>query len=375
MASEKKKKRFRSLPRIIRSKSAAAKEPGTAPGTVMHVGERHLEKVHITIHDYDEQHVDEIHISDIEESRPYLDNKSKTWIKVCGLHDVEKLKRIWLYFDLHPLIQEDIVNTSQRPKAELYENNLFFVLRMMYYSEDDRSLVSEQVSIVLGENYVLSFQETDKPYFKPVVERLNISNTRLRKLGPDYLTYALVDTIVDHYFSVLENLGNRIEQLEEELLTEPNNDTLHQVHSLRREVIYFRKTVWPLRDTVNSTIRDESPFIDDSVKVFLRDVYDHMVQVIDNVENYRDILLGLHDMYMSHVSNKMNEIMKVLTIIATIFIPLTFIAGIYGMNFDPAASPYNMPELSWYWGYPAAMLVMIAITVVMVLYFKRKDWL
>jgi len=369
-----KKKKFR-LPGIFHHRLHGRKKPGSAPGTIEHVGERRLDEVQLTIHDYDEKHIDEIPIRKVEECKPYLEKATKTWLKVYGLHDVEKLKTIWSYFDLHPLIQEDIVNTTQRPKVELYDNNMFFVLRMLTYSERDHQLESEQVGIVLGKNYVLSFQESDNPIFNPVLERLKFGNVRIRKLGVDYLAYALIDNIVDHYFKVLGGLGDRIEILEDELLDQPTQETFHNIHALRRELIAFRKAVWPLRDTLNSTIRDESPFIQDATKIFLRDVYDHMVQIIDNIENYRDMIMGMHDIYMTHVGNRMNEIMKVLTIIATIFIPLTFIAGIYGMNFNPEASPYNMPELQWYWGYPAAMAVMAVLAVVMIFYFKRKGWL
>lgn len=370
-----KKRLYKRLPGFRRGNFQGNKKPGSAPGTLHHTGEKFLQDIQITIHDYDADHVDEIIIRDIEECKPYLENPSKTWIKICGLHDIEKLKTIWSYFDLHPLIQEDILNTSQRPKAEGYENNMYFVLRMLQYSEEEHELKSEQISIVLGENYVLSFQESENPYFAPVLERLKVHQGRIRKLGPDYLTYALIDTIVDHYFRVLETLGERMEIIEEELMESPSENTFQQIHGLRREVIFFRKSVWPLRDAINTTIRDESTFIDDSTNIFLRDVYDHMVQIIDNIENYREMIMGMHDMYMSHVSNRMNEVMKVLTIIATIFIPLTFIAGIYGMNFDPEASPYNMPELGWYWGYPVAMVSMFVIAVIMVFYFKRKEWI
>ncbi|MFH5832022.1 magnesium/cobalt transporter CorA [Halalkalibaculum sp. DA3122] len=351
------------------------KKPGSAPGTIEHIGEQRLDDVQLTIYDYDAEHMDQVSIENVEESRPYLENPSKTWIKICGVHDIEKLTSIWSYFDLHPLVQEDIVNTTQRPKAELYEHNIYFVIRMLTWSEERGQIESEQVSIVLSDNYVLSFQESDHDFFKPVVDRLMYGNVRIRKHGMDYLAYALIDTVVDHYFSVLEHLADRIEHLEDLVLDDPDKETLHQIHALRRDLIFFRKSVWPLRDMLNSTIRDESPFIEERTKLFLRDVYDHMVQIIDNIENYRDMVIGMHDIYMSHVSNKMNEVMKVLTIIATIFIPLTFIAGIYGMNFDPAASPYNMPELQWYWGYPLVMLLMFIMAIVMMVYFRKKGWL
>lgn len=361
-------------PSIKLRKARKRKAPGTAPGTIEHIGEQHMDEIKITVHDYDEAHLEEIAIGEIEKAQPYLNDPSKTWIKVRGLHDTDKLKTIWNFFELHPLIQEDIVNTSQRPKVELYDNCIFFVLRMLTYSEKDKSFQTEQISIVLGENFVISFQETDEAYFKPILDRLAVEGSRIRKLGADYLTYALIDAVVDYYYNIIEHLAVEIEKLEEELLDDPEEAHLEKIHKLRREIIYFRKSVWPLRDAINSAIRDDSKFIGDNTKIFLRDVYDHMVQVIDNIENYRDMVLGLHDMYMSSVSHKMNEVMKVLTIIATIFIPLTFVAGIYGMNFDPETSPYNMPELSWYWGYPASLSLMAVIAFVMLIYFKRKDW-
>lgn len=371
-----KKQLKRILPRFKSRRIHSAKDPGTAPGTVQHVGEQRVEEVRITIHDYDTDHVEEIPIDDIEEARPYLENPSKTWIKVYGLHDVEKLKTIWSYFDLHPLIQEDIVSTQQRPKAEQYDNCIFFVLRALHLSgTGEESLDTEQISIVLGDRFVLSFQETDKPYFNPLLDRLKIPGARIRQRGPDYLAYTMIDTVVDHYFKVLETLGDLTESLEETLIEDPSEETFRHIHQLRRTLSYFRKTVWPLRDLLNSTIRDDSPHIREETNIYLRDVYDHVVQIIDNVESYRDIIMGMHDMYMSHVSNRMNEVMKVLTIIATIFIPLTFIAGLYGMNFDPGASPWNMPELGWYWGYPASLLAMAVVAAVMIYYFKRKEWL
>lgn len=362
------------LPSVRLRKSQHRKAPGSAPGTIEHIGERHMDEIEITVYDYDENSLQEIPIDKIQKAQQYLDSPSKTWIKVCGLHDTEKLKSIWSFFDLHPLIQEDIVNTSQRPKVETYDNCIFFVLRMLTFSKDEERMQAEQISIVLGKNYVISFQETNKDYFNPILNRLAVADSRIRKRNTDYLTYALIDTIVDYYYQIIEQIAEDIETLEDELLQDPDDHLLNHVHKIRREIIYFRKSVWPLRDAINTAIRDESQFISDDTKIFLRDVYDHMVQVIDNIENYRDMILGLHDMYMSHVSNKMNEVMKVLTIIATIFIPLTFVAGIYGMNFDPEASPLNMPELDWYWGYPASLGFMAVISFIMIIYFRRKGW-
>jgi magnesium transporter len=362
---------------LSHKKSRRSNKPGTAPGIPHYLGDQKVEEVRINLLDYDVDHLDSLSVTEIEECRPYLEEPSKTWINVTGLHDVEKLKSIWSYFDLHPLIQEDIVNTSQRPKVESYNNCIFFVLRMFTYSTEKKALQAEQISVVLGPNYVLSFQETNSNYFKPIHGRIENEGGRIRSQPTDYLAYALIDMVVDHYFTVIEQLGDELERLEDLLFEdeEGHDDLLQQIHSIRREIVLFRKAIWPLRDALNTAIRDESDLISDNTKLFLRDVHDHIIQVIDSVENYRDLVLSLHDLYMSNMSNRMNEIMKVLTIIATIFIPLTFIAGIYGMNFDPAASPYNMPELSYYWGYPIFWAVMLVSAGVMVYYFKRKGWL
>lgn len=362
-------------------KKTRKKPPGQIPGTAIHTGVQRLDDVLFTVHDFDEQHYNSVDIQNIEKSEPYLSDKSKTWIQVRGLHDIERLKIVWDYFNLHPLVQEDIVNTSQRPKVENYPDAVFLVLRMIASRENgadvnsNANLETEQVSIVLGANYVLSFQESDEPVFDPIIKRLKLENTRLRKFEADYLAYALTDTIVDHYFSVLDLIGESIESIEEEIISNPKEIHLQKIHALLRDLIFFRKSVWSLRDGINSLIRDDSPLIREDVKIFLRDVYDHIVQVIDSIENSREMIYGLYDMYMSGLSNRMNEVMKVLTIIATIFIPLTFVAGIYGMNFDPEASPYNMPELNWYWGYPASLGVMIVIAIIMVIYFRRKHWI
>ncbi len=358
-------------------KRVRIKPPGQIPGTPIHTGEQRLEHVLMTVHDFDEEHYNVIPITKIEKSEPYLQDKSKTWIQVRGLHDIEKLQSVWHYFDLHPLVQEDIVSTSQRPKVEQYSDHIFVVLRMITHKKAENGPVqlhTEQVSVVLGENYVLSFQECDEPVFEPICKRLELTTTRLRKFGSDYLAYALIDTIIDHYFHALDEIGEHIENVEELILENPKQEHLHKIHALRRDLIYFRKSVWSLRDGINSLIRDDIPLISQDVKVFLRDVYDHLVQVIDSIETNREMVFGLFDMYMSGLSNRMNEVMKVLTIIATIFIPLTFIAGIYGMNFDPDVSPWNMPELNWYFGYPFSLALMLLLAGGMVLYFRKRGW-
>lgn len=355
------------IPSFMR-RQTSLKKPGSAPGTVLFTGEQKMEDIELNLVDFDSEQLGEYRLEQISDSKKYLDSPTKTWINVFGLHELEKLKEIWGYFNLHPLVQEDIVNTSQRPKIEEYPDHTFFVLRMINYLEETGDLNVEQVSVVLGKNYVLSFQEDDFPIFDPVMHRLRNGAPRLRSHGPDYLAYALIDTIVDHYFRVLEALGEEIELLEDRILEDFDDEIPGQIHALRRKVVFFRKAIWPMRDGLNNLLRDESPFIREEHKIYYRDVYDHLVQIIDGLENYRDTIIGMLDMYMSQVSNKMNEVMKVLTIIATIFIPLTFIAGIYGMNFQ------YMPELQWKWSYPLVWALMILVTGGMVVYFRKKDW-
>ncbi|MEX0609360.1 MAG: magnesium/cobalt transporter CorA [Balneolaceae bacterium] len=356
------------LPSFLKHK-AIAKKPGLPPGTLQFTGKKRLDEVIIKLNDYDTEQLGEYNLETVDASKPYLDSPSKTWLSIYGLHDVEKLKEIWSYFELHPLVQEDILNTNQRAKIEAYPDHMFFVLRMISVDEASDELNVEQVSIVLGKNYVLSFQEDDIPIFEPVLHRLRTAAPRLRKSGPDYLAYALIDTIVDHYFKVLEHFGDEIEELEEKIIENFDDSIPQRIHALRRKLIFFRKSVWPMRDNLNALLRDESSFIDEENKIYFRDVNDHLVQIIDGLENYRDMVIGMLDMYMSQVSNKMNEVMKVLTIIATIFIPLTFIAGVYGMNFE------YMPELGIRWAYPAVWVIMIIASIIMLYFFRKKNWL
>jgi magnesium transporter len=285
------------------------------------------------------------------------------------------IEKIGKNFNLHPLLLEDILNTGQRPKAEDFEDHIFIVSKMLYFEETESEIISEQLSVIIGANFVISFQERHGDVFNAVRERIRNGKGRIRKMGSDYLAYALLDAVVDHYFLILEKLGEKIEGLEEDLLTNPTTETMQSIHNLKREMIFLRKSVWPLREVVNSLEKGESKLIKKSTKIYLRDVYDHTIQVMDSVESFRDVLSGMLDLYLSVISNKMNEVMKVLTIIATIFIPLTFIAGIYGMNFNPEASPFNMPELNWHFGYPAVWLVMILIGLTMLGFFKNKKWL
>ncbi len=347
----------------------ASKKAGMSPGVLVHVGEQKIEKARITLMSYDPARQEEKELKYIEDSFAYKDTPPVSWINIDGLHEVELIEKIGTHFGIHPLTQEDIVNTGQRPKVEDFEDYIYLVFKMLKFDETSGHIVSEQVSLILGPHYLISFQETQGDVFNFVRERIRKGRLRIRKSGPDYLAYALIDAVVDHYFLILEKMGERIEHFEEQLHVQPSPEILQAIYDLKREMIYFRKQVWPMREVLNAWQKAESDLVREANDVFIRDVYDHTIQVIDTIESFRDIISGMMDLYLSTVSNKMNEVMKVLTIMATIFIPLTFVAGIYGMNFK------YMPELEWKWSYPVLWMVLIVIFVGMVFYFKRKKWL
>ncbi len=323
----------------------------------------------ITIIDYDKTQFQKKEAKRVEECFPFKDKPTVTWINIDGIHQVDIIEKIGNHFNIHPLVLEDIVNTGQRPKMEDFVDYIFIVLKMLYYDEKANETKAEQISLILGSNFVVSFQESKGDVFDPIRDRIRSDRGRVRKMGADYLAYALIDAIVDNYFTILEKLGEKIEGIEDELVTNPASETLQTIHSLKKEMIILRKSVWPLREVISRLERWESPLIKKSLEIYLRDVYDHTIQVIDAIETFRDMLSGMLDIYLSSVSNRMNEVMKVLTIIATIFIPLTLIAGIYGMNFR------YMPELESRWSYPIVYLIMFAVGVLMVIYFRRKKWL
>lgn len=339
------------------------------PGTMVHVGEKKTDKVKITIIDYDEARFQEKEAKTVEACFPFKDKPMVTWVNINGIHDIGIMEKLGKCYELHPLTLEDIVNTSQRPKYEDFEKYIFTVLKMLYYDEKEHEIKVEQVSLILGSNFVISFQEKEGDVFDPIRERIRNAKGRIRKMGADYLAYSLIDAIVDNYFAILEKIEEKIEGMEEVLVTNPTPKTLQTIHDLKRDIIFLRKSVWPLREVISGLERAESPLIHESTDIFLRDVYGHTIQVIDTVETFRDMISGMLDIYLSSISNKMNEVMKVLTIIATIFIPLTFIAGIYGMNFK------YMPELGWRWGYAMVWFVVAMITISMVVFFKKRKWL
>ncbi len=354
------------MPKFIKKRS---KKAGLPPGTLVHIGERKTEKIKITIMDYDETQFQVRETETLEECYPFKDRPTIIWINIDGIHEIETLEKLGDCFGLHPLTLEDILNTDQRPKIEDYGEYIFIVLKMLYPDDETGEILAEQVSLVLGKNFVISFQEREGDIFNSVRERIRSGKGRIRKMGADYLVYSLLDSIVDNYFIILEKLGERIEFLEEKLIINPVPETINLIHKLKREMIFLRRSVWPLREVIGSIERGESSLIKGSTNIYLRDVYDHTIQVIDTIETFRDILSGMLDIYLSSVSNRLNAVMKVLTIIATIFMPLTFIAGIYGMNFK------YMPELEWRLGYPVILLTMVSIGVLMLVSFRKKKWL
>jgi len=360
------------MPHLIKQLS---KSKGLKPGTVVFIGEKKLEKTQIRIIDYDKDAMEERRIESVEKCFPFKEKPTVTWINIDGLHEVEVIEKIGRHFEIHPLILEDIANTGQRPKLDSSGGLIFLSLKMLTTNMESNRIQREQFSFVVGPNFVISFQEKIGDVFEPVRERIRKQVPRDRFLGSDYLAYSLVDAVVDAYFSVLEILSERIEEVEEQLLDDPGPEHLESIHELRRELVLMRKAVWPLREVIGGLARLDSELIQDSTRAYLRDLYEHTVQVIDTVETFRDMVTGLLDIYLSSVSNRMNEVMKVLTIIATIFIPLGFLAGVYGMNFDTSTSRFNMPELGLHYGYILFWVLALIIGGGLFLFFKRKKWL
>ena len=341
---------------------------GLAPETLVFTGTRKLHTVRVDVIDYSETALNELSNVSVNQCGELAKAPSVTWINVNSVHDVGLIDGLGKCLDLHPLTLEDIVNTYQRPKTEEFSNYIYVVLKMVAFNEAANQVEIEHVSLILGENYVISFQEDEGDVFDAVRERLRTAKGRIRSMRADYLAYALMDAVVDHYFLAVEGIGDRIEDMDDRILAHPKPHDIQEVHRLKREILSLRKAVWPLREELGA-IENSSALIRKETKVFLRNLYDHTTQVIEIVETFRDILGGMHDTYLTSISNRMNEIMKVLTIIATIFIPLTFIVGVYGMNFE------HMPELKWPWGYYMIWGVMLAVGIGMISYFKRKKWI
>ncbi|MFZ2472111.1 MAG: magnesium/cobalt transporter CorA [Methanothrix sp.] len=351
--------------------------------------EKLLERPKITIIDYDEQHYHEAEVKEVEECFRFKDRPTVTWINIDGLHQMEVLEKLGSCYGIHPLVLEDIL-TDQRPKIEDYDDYIFIVLKMLYYDEKgdkkaeagggeesgededdlgDTNLDMDQVSMILGPNFIISFKEKEVDVFNPLRDRLRTAKGKIRKQGADYLAYSMIDAIVDHYFLIMEKLGDRFEDLEDVVVSDPEPGILPTIYNLKRDMLFLRKSVWPLREAISKMQRSDSPLVSEAIKIYLRDVYDHTIQVIENIETFRDMSASLLETYLSSLSNKLNEVIKLLTIISTIFIPLTFLAGLYGMNFR------FMPELESPLGYPAVLLLMLMVVVIMMVYFRKKEWI
>lgn len=345
------------------------KKAGLPPGTLIHIGEIKNEHPVVTVVDYDENNLTIENSLSIKDALSMKKHTAYRWINLDGIHDSNIIKSIGSFYGIHPLVLEDIQNTGQRPKVEEYEGYLFIVVRMIYFDNNINEITTEQVSIIMGKDYLLTFQENKDNFFIPLIDRISKGISNIRKMGIDYLLYAILDLIVDSYFLVLEKTGEEIELSEDSMVISPRPETLRKVHGLKREMLYMHKAIWPLREVVGGLQRRECCLISNTTSIYLRDVYDHIIQMMDTIETYRDILSGIVDLYLSVASNKMNEIMKFLTVFSVLFMPLTFIAGVYGMNFE------YMPELKFKYGYLFVLVAMGVCFVSMILFFKKRKWL
>jgi magnesium transporter len=346
--------------------------PGTSPGTLRKPEVSRVSKVTVRVMDYGPDAVNERELAAVEECFALRDTPTVAWIDVNGLQDLDLIQRLGSHFRLHPLALEDVLNTGQRPKLEEFDEHCFIVMKELRF---DHSVQTEQISLFLGKGWVITLQEAPGDPFEPVRERIRKGKGRIRRMGADYLVYALIDALVDGAFPILEKLGERLEDLEKDLVGNPNRKLLQEIYDLRRELLYLRRATWPQREVIHALQREDSHLVQPETRVYLRDCYDHTIQILDLLETYRDLAAGMLDLYLSSVSNRLNEIMKVLTVMSSIFIPLTFLAGVYGMNFNPAAGPWSMPELNWAWGYPAVLVFMLGVVGLMLYYFRRKRWL
>lgn len=342
---------------------------GKAPGELVFIGEQKIDESTIQVLDYDQERLNEEYLQDIKDGIPYKETETVTWLNVYGLHDIELIKSFGQGFGLHGLVLEDISHTGQRPKMEEYDDYLYFVLKMMKYDEDEGKINSEQLSMVLGKTFLITFQERPTDVFEPVRERIRKKKGRIRKVGIDYLAYTLLDTIVDNYIFIIERLGEQIEELEEEILENQTQDILTKINNYKREMNYLRKSIRPAKEFIQQLTRIDSDLIREQTMPFLKDLLDLASQAVEVVDTYREMLSDHLNIYNTGVSNKLNEILKILTIFSAIFIPLTFIAGVYGTNFE------YLPELHYRYSYFIFWIVLIVVVLVMVRFFKRRNWL
>jgi len=348
-----------------------SKRANLPPGTLVHVGEKRVEKSKISIFEFTP--------ASFTERSPILEDLSVVraqgsliWLNIDGVSEPAAIEKVGKLFDLHPLTLEDIMNTQQRPKTEVYPHYVFTVLKTLLWNETKEETEAEQISLVLGQDFIITFQEREGDTFGPIRERIRGDKGRIRKSGPDYLAYSLLDSIVDHYFVILERVGEKIEELDRRVLTNPTKSCLISLQRMKKEMLFVRRSIWPMRAVIGDLEKlepDGNPLIHASTRVYLRDVYDHTIQLIETVETLRDVLSTMLEIYLSAVSHRLNEVLKLLAVISTIFMPLTFIVGLYGMNFK------HMPELEWQYGYPMVLLIMTAVTGAMLVYFKRKKFL
>jgi magnesium transporter len=342
---------------------------GMSPGSLVYTGHPKSHPIVVDVMDFNTDQLHEYRTEDIEVFFPLRDTTTVSWIDVKGIHQEDLIARTGDYFHIHPLTLEDILNTQQRPKIEYFDNYIFIVMKMLQWDEHQKTIQSEQISILVGQHFVLSFQQKEDDIFDRLRERIRMGKGRIRGMGPDYLAYAMLDVAVDHYYLALEAISEHMEQLEARVLQDAQKKLLKQIYVLKRENLLLRKAVWPLREVVLQLERTDSPLVNKKTRPFIRDLYDHTIHVTDTIETHRDMTAGLLELYLSSVNNKTSEVMKVLTIIATLFIPLTFIVGIYGMNFD------YMPELHWPWAYFAILAFMAALAAGMLIYFRKNKWI
>ena len=361
--------RSKSSGRLLRANKSLTQKRHLPPGTLVHVGERASGPVRVSLMEYDGFRVREASDLTRDELLKLPETTGNLWIHVEGLHDLAIVEALGKRFQLHPLVLEDLVNAAQRPKVEDTGEYLFFVVRMLRYSEETAEVGSEQMGLILGPNFLLTFRESTGSELDDVRERVRKAKGRIRSAGVDYLAYCLVDTVVDDFFVTLEKLAEKLELLEEELVIKPTTETLESIHRLKTDMIFLRRTVWPMREVINRLLMSGGGLVKDATVLYWRDVYDHTIHAIDTMETYREILSGMLDIYLSSMSNRLNRIMKVLTLIATIFIPLTFMTGWYGMNFK------TMPELEWQWGYASFTCLVVLVVAMMLISFRRQDWL
>jgi magnesium transporter len=362
--------------KLIKRRPRSSIKIGLPPGSLIHVGEVHTDKSVIEVSDYNAEKAEHFVLEKTTDLYPYLENNDmNTWVRFTGLHDTKLIGDVGAHIEIHPLVLEDIVNTNQRSKVEDYDDYMFIVVRHINLNKESTEFESQQIGFILSKGCVISYHEKHDPIFDAIKTRMEIPNGRFKKFGSDYLLYALLDLVVDNYFSVLDEINDDLAPIEEELLNNSASNNYENLHAIRRKLILMRRHISPARDVINTLVRDENNLISDEVALYYRDINDHLSRVLESLEHTIEISSTLIETHMTQVGLRANEVMKVLTIIATIFIPLTFVAGIYGMNFDPDVSPYNMPELQWFYGYPASLLLMFAITIGMLIYFKKKKWI